>query len=737
MKIGKKGFTLVEVIVAIALVGIIAVGIIPAFAAQLKMTINSRNITSAVFEAQGTMEDDIITFKELLKENGLFGGESPAFFRIFDRDVPLYQLSREFPLNENKNLIVFLSEKLAEMEYRDPLVASLVRIDGEETSGTKIEGIDVASVRSSSNLKLVKGTFSIEDYTSAQDLNLYRWYRSKEGFADPKFPENYELVEVWRNKKSLTKAELKQYAANRYIMLSFIPVDKSGVRGDEKPSMNRVYIQGEEWRSGIFAWVDKNADASYDTDNDVEVNYAASKSTWILLRGFHTQEPFPDPGDPDNMLDPSDGSLYVPMGVERSQIIDRAGMIEVSEPGEFIDWNVDKNIHFANKILVQNNSDIKMKTTEGSITVYQYAYINTTNGEAQYGPDGKVLLYNDGAKLISDQNIILNAGDQWGSINLESYSSLEAAENIVLTAAEYVIMKGSNLLAGENIVIESKKKDVTIENTQISAGQLILKSNSAITGGGWDSGTSVNVSDGKVLIVEAGDSAVDNAGSFLLGNTGGVIFENGMSVDLRNPLMISLTKVSSNEVFVTTNYGRNAGYAGSSADDYISIPGTYQSLGSGETNLKYTVSKRSGSGDPSLSYSFGGGMISIDASGTEEEGYTNYYALNVRDEYAADVTGTIVFSVSAMDNQPPYVEVIGQAAPDYTVTFDSNGGTLTVPESLAVEAGRPAGTLPLSPSLTGYVFAGWNTEQDGSGSNFSEGTIVIGNMTVYAQWIGE
>ncbi|HYE68569.1 MAG TPA: type II secretion system protein, partial [Anaerovoracaceae bacterium] len=338
MKIGKKGFTLVEVIVAIALIGIIAVGIIPAFAIQLKMTINTRNLTSTVFDAQGAMEDDINTFKEVIKENGLFSGGSPTTFRIFDRDVPLYQISKEFPLNTNKSFIVFLSEKLAEMEYRDPLVASLVRIDGEDNSGTKSEGIEVASVRSSSNLKLVKGTFTIEDYTSSQDLNLYRWYRSEEGFADPKFPDNYELVEVWRNKKSLTKAELQQYAANRYIMLSFIPVDKSGVRGDEKPSINRVYIQGEEWRSGIFAWVDKNEDASYDTENDVEVKYAVSKSNWILLRGFNSQAPFPDSGDPDIMLDPSNGSLYVPMGVERSQNIDRAGLIVVSEPGEVIDW---------------------------------------------------------------------------------------------------------------------------------------------------------------------------------------------------------------------------------------------------------------------------------------------------------------------------------------------------------------------------------------------------------------
>lgn len=733
----KKGFTLVEVIVAIALIGILAIGVIPAFAAQLKMTIHSRNITSAVFDAQGAMEDDINAWKELLRDDAAYSGETPVSFRIFDRDVPLYQLSKTFPLNVNKSFIVFLSEKLAEMEYRDPLVASLVRIDGEENSGTKTEGIDVASVRTSSDLKLVKGTFAIEDYTSSQDLNLYRWYRSKEGFADPIFPDNYELVEEWRNKKSLTKAELKQFAANRYIMLSFIPVDKSGVRGDEKPSMNRVYIQGEEWRSGIFAWVDKNADASYDSDNDVEVNYAASKSTWILLRGFQSQTPFPDPGDPDIMLDPSDGSLYVPMGVERSQISDRAGLILVSEPAEFIDWSVDKNIHFANKIQVQNQSDIIMSTTEGSITVYQYADINTTNGEAKYGPDGKVLLYNGGAELITDQNIILNAGEQWGSLNLEAYSSLAAADNMELTAAEYVVIKGSHLDAGTDITITSKKKNVTIEDTQISAGQLILKSNSTITGGGWDTDTVVKVSDGMILTVEAGESAVANAGSFLLGNTGGILFENSMAVDLQNPLVISLTKESSNEVFISTNYGRSTGYAGSSTSDYISIPGEYQSLGTGDTNLQYTVSKNSGSGSPDLSYSFDGGMIRIEASGAEEEGYTNYYELKVRDEYAAGVKGAILFRVSAMENQPPEVEVIGESTPVCTVTFDSNEGTAALPSEMLVVEGQAVGALPQPPSRSGYLFLGWNTQLDGGGTEFNEAAIVNASLIVYAQWVAE
>ena len=53
MKHRKSGFTLVEIIVSLALIGIIAIGIIPAFATQLKMTIDTKNITTTTFEIQG------------------------------------------------------------------------------------------------------------------------------------------------------------------------------------------------------------------------------------------------------------------------------------------------------------------------------------------------------------------------------------------------------------------------------------------------------------------------------------------------------------------------------------------------------------------------------------------------------------------------------------------------------------------------------------------------------------
>jgi len=44
------------------------------------------------------------------------------------------------------------------------------------------------------------------------------------------------------------------------------------------------------------------------------------------------------------------------------------------------------------------------------------------------------------------------------------------------------------------------------------------------------------------------------------------------------------------------------------------------------------------------------------------------------------------------------------------------------------------GILPDIPTRKDYVFAGWNTQNDGNGLSFNEASPITDNMTVYAQW---
>ena len=71
----------------------------------------------------------------------------------------------------------------------------------------------------------------------------------------------------------------------------------------------------------------------------------------------------------------------------------------------------------------------------------------------------------------------------------------------------------------------------------------------------------------------------------------------------------------------------------------------------------------------------------------------------------------------------------------YTVTFDANGGEGTMGNQTLV-SNIPQALTTNSFTRTYYVFMGWNTEADGSGTSFSDGQTVInvGSMTLHAQW---
>lgn len=86
-----------------------------------------------------------------------------------------------------------------------------------------------------------------------------------------------------------------------------------------------------------------------------------------------------------------------------------------------------------------------------------------------------------------------------------------------------------------------------------------------------------------------------------------------------------------------------------------------------------------------------------------------------------------------------FTMILDQSIPK--VTFDACGGTLEITEPIEVgykmsikTDGFENSVMPKNPMKAGYVFAGWNTKQDGTGVAFTEDTVVTDDITVYAQW---
>lgn len=85
------------------------------------------------------------------------------------------------------------------------------------------------------------------------------------------------------------------------------------------------------------------------------------------------------------------------------------------------------------------------------------------------------------------------------------------------------------------------------------------------------------------------------------------------------------------------------------------------------------------------------------------------------------------------------VEITVLAAPEFgssIVYFNKNGGDTEADPiiKVAIPPKTTIDKLPEAPTKNGFTFAGWNTQADGEGSEFTEITPVNADITLYAMW---
>jgi len=75
-------------------------------------------------------------------------------------------------------------------------------------------------------------------------------------------------------------------------------------------------------------------------------------------------------------------------------------------------------------------------------------------------------------------------------------------------------------------------------------------------------------------------------------------------------------------------------------------------------------------------------------------------------------------------------------ANQFVVTFNANGGSGTRPAPHAVARNGTVALRRNTFTRSGFVFAGWNTRADGTGTAFSnqQRIRVRSNLTLFAQW---
>ena len=95
-----------------------------------------------------------------------------------------------------------------------------------------------------------------------------------------------------------------------------------------------------------------------------------------------------------------------------------------------------------------------------------------------------------------------------------------------------------------------------------------------------------------------------------------------------------------------------------------------------------------------------------------------------------DEDQTLVDSTTINYNENNFVAKF--KAPQYTVTFDLNGGTMTSATSQTIKKGEQATEPAPAPTRSGYVFAGWYYKDSGARYEFDES--VESNIELIARW---
>lgn len=317
----KRGFTLIEVIVSIALLGILAVVFLPSISGYFQWLVDTKtNITQNAFEIQDDME---ITIQEVVKamsggtidptKYASLGITEKTEVKLFESDFSSYT-ARQYPSaykvevsdGGSKKFVTLVGDKrLPELPV--PIIETVSRVfikDGAESPSTH-EYFNYTDLKI-----LAKSNMTANPQNS---FNRYRsdWYVSKPGFnipiqdisaidedndfgrIYPAFPDNYIAVPIHSELGSAysyisatqrnISVELRNDIVNKYpgrhILYSITPFAKSLKKGDTS-SLLPLYIYGPNITSNLALHLDASTINMID-----KYNASTNPNGTILLDG--------------------------------------------------------------------------------------------------------------------------------------------------------------------------------------------------------------------------------------------------------------------------------------------------------------------------------------------------------------------------------------------------------------------------------------------------------------------
>lgn len=246
-----------------------------------------------------------------------------------------------------------------------------------------------------------------------------------------------------------------------------------------------------------------------------------------------------------------------------------------------------------------------------------------------------------------------------------------------------------------SVTKDTKTYTITYDSNGSTSGSIPVDSNA------YEEGATATVLDGSTLVktgyVFTGWNTADDAS--------GKSYNSGDSLKIETTNIILYAKWTSNPTYKVTYYG-NGNTSGTNVTDNVNYE-------EGSTVTVKTQGSLAKTG-----FSFIGWNTEEDGSGT------SYVAGNTFSIGSSNIT---LFAQWTND-------------PTYTVTYNgntSNGGTLPTDPTNYQQGDTVTVLAHGTLSKSGSTFTGWNTAQDGSGTNHAAGSsfqMGAANITLYAQW---
>lgn len=253
-KRNPKGFTLIEIILSLAIFAIISVGFLGVFSSVSINTFNSTKLTENAFLAQQEIEDQIASVKSDLQSNieptGLTSSTKELFSGTNARTVVVYHLAQS--ITTGQSIETFVSQTRPPT-LQTPTITSPVTIAA--FSGTTEKAYPNIGMPS---LSIDLGNELVVDNPGLLIRYLYYWYISNPGYyitsSPPTFPDEYQII---TDHTSRSIAEVPSSYAGRFIKLVVTPVGEKGRMGTSVES-NALYISTMPLNDNLILHLDAN-----------------------------------------------------------------------------------------------------------------------------------------------------------------------------------------------------------------------------------------------------------------------------------------------------------------------------------------------------------------------------------------------------------------------------------------------------------------------------------------------